>query len=101
MWEGEVYFKLRAISPEQSAAGQFTSRMNNAHTLSRGPRRCQPWRIPVAHLWRGEREVRHLDNGAAGPKGFHVVMEPRRVRRERGTRRRALAPRGVQLHITR
>lgn len=94
MWE-EVYFKLPAISPEQSAAAQFTSRMNNAHTLSRRPRRRQPRRIPVAHLWRGEQEVRHLDNGAARPKGFHFVMEPRRARRERGARRGALAPHGA------
>ena len=33
VWEEEVYFKLGAISPEQTAAGQFTSSMNNAQTL--------------------------------------------------------------------
>lgn len=37
VWEEEVYFKLRAISPEQTAAGQFTSSMNNAQTLGREP----------------------------------------------------------------
>lgn len=37
VWEEEVYFKLRAISLEQTAAGQFTSGMNNAPTLGREP----------------------------------------------------------------
>lgn len=37
VWEEEVYFKLGAISLEQTAAGQFTSSMNNAQTLGREP----------------------------------------------------------------
>lgn len=37
VWEEEVYFKLRAISLEQTAAGQFTSSMNNAQTLGHEP----------------------------------------------------------------
>jgi len=35
VWEEKVYFKLRAISLEQTAAGQFTSSMNNAPTFGR------------------------------------------------------------------
>lgn len=35
--EEEVYFKLGAISLEQTAAGQFTSSMNNVQTLGREP----------------------------------------------------------------
>lgn len=37
VWEEEVYFKLRAISLEPTAVGQFTSSMNNAQTLGREP----------------------------------------------------------------
>lgn len=37
VWEEEVYFKLGAISLEQTAAGQFTSSMNNAQTLGHEP----------------------------------------------------------------
>lgn len=37
VWEEEVYFKLGAISLKQTAAGQFTSSMNNAPTLGREP----------------------------------------------------------------
>ena len=35
VWEEEVNFKLRAISLELTAAGQFSSSMNNAPTLGR------------------------------------------------------------------
>lgn len=35
--EEEACFKLGAISPEPTAAGQFTSGMNNAQTLGREP----------------------------------------------------------------
>ena len=38
VWEEEVCFKVGAISLEQTAAGQFTSSMNNAQTLGREPR---------------------------------------------------------------
>lgn len=37
VWEEEVDFKLAAISPEQTAAGQFTSSVNNAPALGREP----------------------------------------------------------------
>lgn len=37
VWEEEVYFKLGAIPLQQTAAGQFTSSMNNAQTLGYEP----------------------------------------------------------------
>lgn len=37
VWEEEVYLKLRAITLQQTAVGQFTTCMNNARTRGREP----------------------------------------------------------------
>lgn len=72
VWEEEVYFKLPAISPEQCAAGQFTSRMNNARALSREPLSSPFSAMADARrsfeTWGNNRtDVCHLNNGASRP----------------------------------
>lgn len=81
VWEERVCFKLGAISLEQTAAGQFTSSMNNAQTLGRWP----PSSLLSATMDRhpsfetGDRRsnVWRLNNGAGSPKSWSCVVEPR------------------------
>lgn len=85
VWEEEVYFKPAAISPEQSAAGQFPSHMNNAPELPSSPFPATADACPSFETWGGrgggQSHVCHLNDGAVSPK--------------RGVRRAPAAARGV------